>query len=214
MPKYADLTGQRFGRLTVIRKTDERYKRCVVWECKCDCGQYKNVSTDYLRRGVYTSCGCAYSEAKQKFSQNRRDQSTALIGRKFGHLLVRRRVPGLAKHNRPLFECICDCGNVVTVSSRELLDKTQPSCGCTHSKFDRKIRYESIVGEPVPNGHHIVFLDGNKDNWNKSNLYHVSNSTRAKMYDRAWYSTDADLTLAAIKICELEEAIKTHKQHL
>lgn len=33
-----DLTGQRFGRLSVIQSTPERKDERIVWMCKCDCG--------------------------------------------------------------------------------------------------------------------------------------------------------------------------------
>ena len=37
MGKIKDLTGQKFGHLTVIKDTGERKNRQVVWECECDC---------------------------------------------------------------------------------------------------------------------------------------------------------------------------------
>lgn len=33
MPKCKDLTGQKFGRLTVLRKTQHRKNNAVMWEC-------------------------------------------------------------------------------------------------------------------------------------------------------------------------------------
>lgn len=53
-----DLTGQRFGRLTVIRPTEERRRKAVVWECKCDCGNTAFVSSKNLKTGTTRSCGC------------------------------------------------------------------------------------------------------------------------------------------------------------
>ena len=38
MGKFIDLTGKRYGRLTVIEKTDQRANGSVVWRCQCDCG--------------------------------------------------------------------------------------------------------------------------------------------------------------------------------
>lgn len=211
MPRYADLTGQRFGKLIALRKTEERFKSCVVWECKCDCGQYKKVPTNYLRQGVITSCGCAYEASHQKFAKSRAND---LTGQKFGKLLVLQRMPGVTEHNRTLWECKCDCGNVTVVSSGYLLNKPRTqSCGCSHGyRTSRKSRYEAIVGEPVPAGHHIIFLDGDINNWSKSNLYHISNATRMKLYGRGWFFTDAEYTLTAIRICELEEIIKAKQQ--
>ena len=63
MPKLVDLTGQRFGRLTVIEKTGDRDKAWnLLWKCKCECGSEVNVITTYLKRGKTKSCGCLHKE--------------------------------------------------------------------------------------------------------------------------------------------------------
>lgn len=63
--KGGDLTGQRFGKLLVIKfdswKTCSNGKRKRVWECKCDCGNTCYVQHQYLKCGDTTSCGCAHS---------------------------------------------------------------------------------------------------------------------------------------------------------
>ena len=53
-----DLTGRKFGRLTVISETAERKHGGVVWLCKCDCGNYTRVRSQSLKRGDTRSCGC------------------------------------------------------------------------------------------------------------------------------------------------------------
>ena len=54
-----DLTGQKFGKLTVLSKTDKRAKdRGVFWHCQCDCGNFKDVKTELLKNGHVLSCGC------------------------------------------------------------------------------------------------------------------------------------------------------------
>ena len=55
----SNLIGQRFGRLTVLEDTGERWKRQIIWKCQCDCGKITNVCTDYLTTGRTASCGCA-----------------------------------------------------------------------------------------------------------------------------------------------------------
>ena len=52
-----DLTGQRFGKLTVLRPA-ENIGRRTAWRCRCDCGQEITAMTLDLRRGRRTSCGC------------------------------------------------------------------------------------------------------------------------------------------------------------
>ena len=55
--KVRDLTGQKFGLLTVIglAETDTRK---TYWVCKCDCGNMKTVRSDSLLCGAIKSCGC------------------------------------------------------------------------------------------------------------------------------------------------------------
>ena len=55
--RFKDLTGQRFGKLTVI-KQGPHYQRQVQWWCQCDCGAMTLVRTSYLMSGHTTSCGC------------------------------------------------------------------------------------------------------------------------------------------------------------
>lgn len=56
MGKFIDLTGQRFGRLTVISQAERKRRPCgsivTMWNCKCDCGNLVTVSMQNLRRGM------------------------------------------------------------------------------------------------------------------------------------------------------------------
>lgn len=63
MSKVIDLTGKRFGRLVVIRKTEPTRKSSnAYWLCKCDCGNEVSVISTTLRNGDSKSCGCYRSE--------------------------------------------------------------------------------------------------------------------------------------------------------
>lgn len=55
---FKDITGQRFGKLVVLNKTDKRISRFVVWECKCDCGNTCEIISASLTNGRTKSCGC------------------------------------------------------------------------------------------------------------------------------------------------------------
>lgn len=52
-----DLTGMRFGSLTVICR-DGNIGRVSAWKCKCSCGNIKKIRRDHLTRGLTVSCGC------------------------------------------------------------------------------------------------------------------------------------------------------------
>jgi hypothetical protein len=57
--RSADLTGQRFGRLTVMRRLPQPDGRC---ECRCDCGAATLVDPRNLKSGNTLSCGCLMRE--------------------------------------------------------------------------------------------------------------------------------------------------------
>ena len=116
-----DLTGQRFGRLSVIRATDERRHRHIVWECKCDCGNTVYVVTGSLLNGVSQSCGCLRKESKTR----------DLVGRRFGKLTVMRPTEIRKKSGAVVWECLCDCGKTALVETGNLTGGGTSSCGCS-----------------------------------------------------------------------------------
>jgi hypothetical protein len=58
--QLVELTGMRFGKLTVLsRATEKKSKnRHAKWFCRCDCGDFTEVAGDALRQGKTKSCGC------------------------------------------------------------------------------------------------------------------------------------------------------------
>lgn len=65
MGKPTDVSGQKFGHLTAIKRVGYRKYPggggLSIWECKCDCGNTTQVTLSALRTGNTTSCGCAGS---------------------------------------------------------------------------------------------------------------------------------------------------------
>ena len=59
--KFKDLTGQRFGRLTVVERAENKKDR-VMWRCRCDCGNEHIVRANSLVTGRCKSCGCLQKE--------------------------------------------------------------------------------------------------------------------------------------------------------
>lgn len=57
MPNFIDLSGRRFGKLSVIHRASNRAK-IVFWLCLCDCGNSSIVSRSCLTSGNTKSCGC------------------------------------------------------------------------------------------------------------------------------------------------------------
>lgn len=69
--KRKDLTGKRFGRLTVIEYVGTKYDKNggnakAQWKCKCDCGNIRVVNSASLLLGRSKSCGCLCREINSK----------------------------------------------------------------------------------------------------------------------------------------------------
>ena len=62
-----DLTGQKFGKLTVVNKNEIKHGR-QYWNCICDCGKSVVASTTSLVTGKRKSCGCLNSVAEHEFA--------------------------------------------------------------------------------------------------------------------------------------------------
>jgi hypothetical protein len=60
--RCVDLSGLRFGKLTVLRRASSTGDR-VSWECICDCGNNNTVRSSNLRCGLVRSCGCLQRQA-------------------------------------------------------------------------------------------------------------------------------------------------------
>ena len=73
-----DLTGMKFGRLTVISFSHRNENGMNYWLCKCECGTKKTIRQGSLVTLNTTSCGCAQIERRKKFwnmSQKKKEDS-------------------------------------------------------------------------------------------------------------------------------------------
>jgi len=71
MSKFIDLTGQKFGRLTVIERVSNSKHSRSMWLCKCDCGIEKIILGNDLHRNHTKSCGCLRKETtRQRFTKH------------------------------------------------------------------------------------------------------------------------------------------------
>ena len=67
MSAFIDLTGKRFGFLTVIKRSEQKGKDGHVWwDCLCDCGKEKAIDGGSLRHGQTKSCGCYFIKCVSK----------------------------------------------------------------------------------------------------------------------------------------------------
>jgi hypothetical protein len=62
--RIKDLTGQRYGQLTVFEFYERKDYR-TFWKCLCDCGKEKIIDACSLRTGHTRSCGCFFNRGNQ-----------------------------------------------------------------------------------------------------------------------------------------------------
>jgi hypothetical protein len=124
MLKAVDITGETFGRLTVVSAASSvRNKNGVtirMWLCRCECGNQAVVRGNNLRSGTSTSCGCRAGDD--------------LSGKEFGRWLVIGKQPNRLR--RPsgssyrVWLCRCDCGGEKEIDGWALSSGKSRSCGC------------------------------------------------------------------------------------
>lgn len=126
MGKKIDLTGQKFGRLTVLEEYPIRnHSGGVQWVCQCKCGKQVIVNSDNLRRGHTQSCGCQRRITAQKFVVD-------LTGKRFGKLTVIGKFePPIRTDRHTYWACNCDCGTTNYIVDGENLKAGRTvTCGC------------------------------------------------------------------------------------
>lgn len=102
MRKLPSLVGNKYGKLTVIEQAETTAAGHRRWLCSCDCGGTAIVESCNLTKGHTTSCGCV--------------KSPDLTGKVFGRLTVLGRSDKRYRRGArttPMWECRCECGNVV-----------------------------------------------------------------------------------------------------
>jgi hypothetical protein len=120
--KRKDLSGMRFGKLTVIELDKEKTNNGIlIWKCRCDCGKETVVRGGNLKSGRTISCGCT---KKEKHAHNFKD----LTGKKYGRLTVICECEKI--NNKTAWLCECECGNSKKVIGNYLVTGTTKSCGC------------------------------------------------------------------------------------
>lgn len=137
-----DLTGQRFGKLLVIKDSGKRASNGgILWECQCDCGNIATVAGNNLRRKLNPtqSCGC-------------KTNSKDLRGQRFGSLLAIK--PTEKRVNQKVvWECLCDCGKIHYATSSNLINGSVKSCGkCKETlNFQPIPKEEQFIGAKINN---------------------------------------------------------------
>lgn len=130
MGQFVDLTGKKFGSLTVtgISSKSDKYDN-IYWNCLCECGKNHPVRASSLKNGHTKSCGCI------KLVEDD-------AGKVFGELTVLGRIDKIS--SSPFLNCLCSCGAQLPVR-RDLLTKGKIiSCG---NKLKHKNLKSKLIDE-------------------------------------------------------------------
>lgn len=121
--KIIDITGKKFGKLTVLNRdgyTDGK-RKFILWLCECECGNKVLRTASHLKTNNNHTCG-----------ECEKEKDEDIIGKQFGYWKVLKRVPPKSRKRRYL--CRCKCGNVKEVMYDTLKLGTSVSCGCYHKE--------------------------------------------------------------------------------
>ena len=149
MGQFVDLTGETFGRLTVLRRHPNR-KGKTYWSCLCVCGARSQISGHHLRGGHTKSCGCLHRSVLGQ-------RAIDLTGQVFGELKVICR--DLSKEDLVWWVCDCSCGKRHSVRSEHLRRGGTTSCG--------HIRMQDLSGQKFGRltARSVVRAKGQKARW-------------------------------------------------
>jgi len=125
-----DLTGRKFGRLTVQERTGKR-NNYALWLCRCSCGKELEVTSPRLRQGQQ-SCGCIRKGMKIRNLKSLKP----LEGQRFGNLVVIEYIKA-DPWGKAIWRCQCDCGNQTEVTGSNLRQGITKGCGCLRGKAIR-----------------------------------------------------------------------------
>ncbi len=79
---FKDLTGQKFGKWSVIGYAGKNKRGWTLWTCQCDCGTIRDVVSTSLCRGTSTACGCHRKKGAQVIDPS------GVITLKHGHICL------------------------------------------------------------------------------------------------------------------------------
>lgn len=133
MGSLIDMTGQKIGKLTVLRRDESKprgHGHTVHWICQCECGNIVSVSGTNLRCGNTHSCGCLQKETMTKI------RKLDITGKQYGFLVAEYCTGKKDNNGSYIWHCNClNCGSSKDVSIQSLRTGRTRSCGCLSSSF-------------------------------------------------------------------------------
>lgn len=131
-----DLTGLRFGKLTVRSFVKHPKVAGYGWFCDCDCGRHTVAVARHLVTGAVVTCGCGRVDRG-------RNSLKPIIGLKFGRLQVLS-AAGREKGGQLTYLCRCECGARRVIRGRMLRSGGAVSCGCSRRLVIGESAFNSV----------------------------------------------------------------------
>lgn len=126
-----DLTDQKFGDLTVLKKAESQKRNGGVWwTCSCTCGEIYECPATLLVKGKRTHCGC----------KTNRGRPADIAGKKFNRLTAIYPLDERDNKGSVMWRCRCECGNEIDVSYNTLMYSHNQSCGCQKKEHDKMMQ--------------------------------------------------------------------------
>lgn len=132
-----DITGLKFGKLTVIKYMGLDKFMKAQWYCECECGGSIITNTSRLTGGRTTSCGCLKGNRGQQIVKIHE-------GDKYGKLTVIRQTKS-DKFGNAKWLCECECGNQIEVIAHNLRKGIVKSCGCLNRITEEERRLGGVL---------------------------------------------------------------------
>lgn len=174
-----DMTGDVFGRLTVVRLASRDARGGATWECVCRCGATHIVSRSNLRSGAVRSCGCLHAllTGLRRRAARRPLPPCSVAGcglpaREFDRKLCRTHGQRKRRHgsadvvvSRDEFRVRCRVAALKRC--RPLSPQTYPKLFGRHA---HRVVAEQKIGRPIATGEHVHHIDHDKHNYHPDNL--------------------------------------------
>ena len=106
--------------------------------------------------------------------------------------------------------CKYKVGDVVMKGKRKMI-KIRTGCGKNNLKDVHRLVWEEHYGE-IPNGCRIIFLDGNKENTDISNLFLVKRNEYSVLVGNRWFGDNSNNMETKIKYAQLKCALKESEE--
>lgn len=133
----------------MTEKKGRRYYKCL-----CECGNTTITRGEYVRDGRIKSCGCLNSKNRKAEKYKNNIDITGWVLAEHGVIDSRLTVIGLNTSHALLgepfwWDCICECGTLLTVKASELMSGKVRSCGCLQKDRSYESNHKDLTGQKI-----------------------------------------------------------------